>query len=161
MCTNEDWNPVLEADRTYAADELLVWQSESDGVRLAVLPAHMSTAPNPALTNGRVAASIFSPGKLQVFDAQQGDTLWSLSLGKYGGRPPLVGDGLLHPAGSSELFAVDPANGRTVWSYSPEVDGAETFYSSPVILRRPALLRRPGRLPPMSRRGYRGEAVAR
>ncbi len=94
-----------------AAEGRLVWSQRLSG------PAR--TAPSAA--DGRVFA-VTIDNQLSVHDAETGEKLWTHAgiseiaglLG--GGSPALLGESVIVPYSSGELFALRAANGRVTWS---------------------------------------------
>ncbi len=134
-----DWNShdpfaqSFQAPVVLRAQDLALWTTAIEGTVSANIPARW---PKPVVLSDLVVQSNFSPGRIVAFDRQTGAIRWSLRLNYLGGDFIAAKDpqaNLIYTGTSQELFAIERATGKVVWSFCPYGRRGESFYSAPAL----------------------------
>jgi outer membrane protein assembly factor BamB len=123
---------VSAAAQTTRLSELVVWRRKLGGVKFALVPA-LDTRPNPAVTESRVIASLFSPGGLAAVDRNTGHLAWRIQTPPFGHSSVLVEGEVVFAATTTTLQAIDSRSGREIWVSCPYGEDRGWIASSPTV----------------------------
>ena len=101
--------------------DLTLWQRSLRDVEFAGRPAYTSR-PNPLVVDSLVVASTWSPGAIRALDRDRGRPVWRRSMGPLAHDTVYHAEGLLYLHALHTLYALEPATGKTVWSWRPALE---------------------------------------
>ena len=87
----------------------------------------------PAVVDGTAFVGD-NDGNLTAIDVAGRAVNWTVPLAATVSSSPTVGDGAIFVNAEDVLYAVDPGNGSTLWSFANGGDGGYTIESSPAVL---------------------------
>jgi hypothetical protein len=119
---------------TYQFKDLTIWRSKLPNTKHAVLPPQ-NNRPNPVVNGATVYVSVFSEGAICALNRMSGKLLWRKEIPTLGGSAVHLGQGKLFAKTANTLYALDPATGKTIWSFCPYGDSGESIYSDPTPYR--------------------------
>jgi hypothetical protein len=137
---NQVWYPIVmtrhQAGKiaTYQFRDLTIWRTKLPNTKHAVLPPHNNRS-NPLVDGALVYVSVFSEGAVCALDRKSGKLLWRKEIARLGGSAVHLGQGRLFAKTAHTLYALEPATGKTIWSFCPYGDSGESIYSDPTIYR--------------------------
>jgi outer membrane protein assembly factor BamB len=117
---------------SYDFDELAIWRTKLPEVKCAILPPS-NNRPNPLVSDELVFVSVFAPGAVCALDRITGTLVWRREFHKYAGAAVHAANGTLFAQTPTSLYALEPATGKTVWSFCPDGESGETMYSAPSV----------------------------
>ena len=125
---------LKESTVSYSFDELAIWRTKLPQAEHAVLPPS-NNRPNPLVTDTMAYVSVFSPGAVYALERRTGKIVWHREIPKFGGSAVHLAQGKLFARTANTLFALEPENGKTIWSFCPYGDSGESIYSAPTLYR--------------------------
>ena len=116
-------------------EEITIWRTKLPDVKHGILPPH-DDRPNPLVADSMVYASVFAPGAVCALERSTGKLLWRKELPKLGSSSVHLAGEILFAKTAHTLYALNPVNGATIWSFCPYGDSGEWLYSSPTVYRK-------------------------